>query len=33
MGVSAPLMLDLADELDLETKTLRKVFDLPKGGK
>ena len=31
-GVSGPLLLDLADELDFETRPLRKLFDLPKGG-
>lgn len=29
-GVSSELMLALADELDVETKPLRKLFDLPR---
>jgi len=32
-GLSAALLLALADELGVETKPLRKVFDIPKGGR
>ncbi len=32
-GLSAALLLALADELGVETKPLRKVFDIPKGSR
>lgn len=32
-GISSELMLSLGDELGVETKPLRKLFDLPRRGR